>query len=311
MKEKGITNKLKIGLAVALIAIAAFSAKTIIAQSAGGTEKKEKAPAYIGTETCLTCHDGYDKSFMATKHRMLFKDVKAKGAKNGCEACHGPAEKHLDNPEEGVARFGKMKSGEISNACLKCHMSGDKMNWKVSTHAEEDVSCIKSHSVHGKKAVKKGDEEKDKSKIDPPSLLVDSELDLCLSCHEQKTAEIAMPSHHPIREGKVACSSCHSPHDNSDLQVKRAGSACVKCHTEKAGPFALEHDPVVESCTTCHTPHGSVNQQLLVLRQPALCLQCHTATPVTHNTGTSTYKKCTSCHEKVHGSNYSSGKFID
>ena len=36
--------------------------------------------------------------------------------------------------------------------------------------------------------------------------------------------------------------------------------ACIKCHSEKAGPFVHEHPPVkTEGCVSCHTPHGSAN----------------------------------------------------
>ena len=53
--------------------------------------------------------------------------------------------------------------------------------------------------------------------------------------------------------------------------------ACVKCHSDKRGPFVYEHPPVrVEGCTICHNPHGSVNPRLLA--RPAtftLCLECH------------------------------------
>jgi hypothetical protein len=43
-----------------------------------------------------------------------------------------------------------------------------------------------------------------------------------------------------------------------------AESPCVKCHTDKRGPFVFEHPPVrVEGCEICHMPHGSMNPKLL------------------------------------------------
>jgi DmsE family decaheme c-type cytochrome len=84
----------------------------------------------------------------------------------------------------------------------------------------------------------------------------------------------------------------------------------VKCHTEKAGPFVYEHPPVkIEGCTSCHTPHGSVNPRLLnTSRVNLLCIQCHSlasgamATPTFHNQAQK-YQACTMCHTAIHGSN--------
>ena len=47
-------------------------------------------PGYVGTETCATCHTGYDTSVAATKHGQV-KNPRAPMAAQGCETCHGPA----------------------------------------------------------------------------------------------------------------------------------------------------------------------------------------------------------------------------
>jgi predicted CXXCH cytochrome family protein len=39
-----------------------------------------------------------------------------------------------------------------------------------------------------------------------------------------------------------------------------------------------EHAPVRENCATCHDPHGSSNDRMLVVRMPMLCQRCHIAT---------------------------------
>lgn len=306
MKAKTTYGGLKLfSLLIAFLAAATFCAKMVIATDAGAGEKK--SAGFVGTDTCITCHEGYGKSFMTTKHSALFKDLSKKGDKAGCEACHGAAEKHLDDPGQGVARFGQMKPAAIGETCLKCHEAG-KMAWRISLHAKGDISCVNCHSVHGAKKAS-GKKDIDKSKNDTEALLKDGEPDLCLSCHKEKANDINMPSHHPVKQGKVACSDCHGPHTNSVLEMDRAGEKCVKCHPEKIGPFTYEHTPVVDGCLTCHKPHGSVNQDLLTIRQPALCLQCHASTPMTHDTAKSSYKNCVGCHSSIHGSN-GSEKFM-
>ena len=87
---------------------------------------------------------------------------------------------------------------------------------------------------------------------------------------------------------------------------------CFKCHTDKAGPFTFEHQPVkTEGCGSCHSPHGSTNPRLLKRAQTnLLCLECHTLTqdsnipaaPSFHNQSQK-YQACTMCHIQVHGSN--------
>jgi len=123
------------------------------------------------------------------------------------------------------------------------------------------------------------------------------------------------PSHHPIREGKVVCSDCHNPHGTlTPKMLVRAGvnDTCYQCHMEKRGPFVRTHQPVQERCTICHNPHGSVNMNLLKLRPPWLCQQCHEPTShrgapgsfTTTGSHTNTFARgCVNCHTNIHGTN--------
>ncbi len=88
---------------------------------------------------------------------------------------------------------------------------------------------------------------------------------------------------------------------------------CLKCHTDKQGPFVFEHAPLkIEGCQICHNPHGSANAKLLKRSQVRqLCLECHSNigefgapnTPNFHNQLNVRFQNCTSCHFKIHGSN--------
>ncbi|NIA19872.1 MAG: cytochrome C, partial [Xanthomonadaceae bacterium] len=92
----------------------------------------------------------------------------------------------------------------------------------------------------------------------------------------------------------------------------------------------FEHAPVMEDCTICHDPHGTVANNLKKQNEPYLCLQCHephfhagrtsTSTgpmkdpygniipPDQYNSGDRSIwakayaSKCTQCHSQVHGS---------
>ena len=83
---------------------------------------------------------------------------------------------------------------------------------------------------------------------------------------------------------------------------------------------ALRHAPVRENCTTCHDPHGSSNDRMLVVRMPMLCQRCHIASrhpatlydkdQITTNKSNRMFgRSCVNCHSAVHGSNHPSGQF--
>jgi DmsE family decaheme c-type cytochrome len=127
-----------------------------------------------------------------------------------------------------------------------------------------------------------------------------------------------------VREGKMECTSCHSPHGSTNVRLLRAGNwineSCVSCHAEKRGPFLWEHAAGRESCVSCHDPHGSSNDRLLVAKMPMLCQRCHIGTrhPSTIYDGVQLNARsnrlvgraCINCHQNIHGSNHPSGNWF-
>jgi DmsE family decaheme c-type cytochrome len=129
-------------------------------------------------------------------------------------------------------------------------------------------------------------------------------------------------SHMPVGEGKMECTSCHSPHGSANEKLLIASSVnetCFSCHTEKRGPFLWEHAPVVENCANCHDSHGSNKEKMLKVARPRLCQQCHAGTghptqprivgrpsdvPFVFN------RACSNCHFNIHGSNHPAGAFF-
>lgn len=239
---------------------------------------------FPGADKCINCHTEYDQKVKTTKHKVLI-EVK----KKGCESCHGLGDEHLQTPGENIIKFQQLKPEEASRICLSCHKKDSDL-WEISIHSKNGISCVSCHSVHD------GSEK----------LLKQTKLKNCLSCHKNMQSFVNLPSTHPLKEGKVNCSDCHSPHSNTKLKKKEYSKSCLKCHNEKTGPFMYEHKPVVEDCTSCHNSHGSVNQNLLTLRKPILCLQCHNNLPVLiHDVSKIDIRDCTSCHTDIHGSNKS------
>jgi predicted CXXCH cytochrome family protein len=152
----------------------------------------------------------------------------------------------------------------------------------------------------------------------------------CYQCHLDKQAEFNLPYHHPVREGRMNCTTCHNPHGH-DIKlgkgqtVARLNENCSQCHREQTRPHVFEHAALREGCTTCHSVHGSINPKMLVQRDNNLCLKCHnqigsspnfpatTVRPIRigaaeHNIGGRLAQgTCynAGCHTAVHGSNLS------
>jgi len=220
----------------------------------------------VGDATCATCHEGVMAPFAKSVHGRL-AGFELMGGEKGCESCHGPGSLHAAEGDTAkIHSFGKMTPDQASAICLKCHSGDALMEWHGNEHALNDVACTDCHKIHqGAKPVKKS--------------LKMPEPDLCYSCHQEYQAKANFPSHHPIKEGKMVCSSCHAVHGSTGKGLlktdERPNDLCLNCHARHQGPFVFEHSPVQEDCGICHDPHGSVANNLLKQSEPFLCLQCH------------------------------------
>ncbi|MBI4444508.1 MAG: DmsE family decaheme c-type cytochrome [Acidobacteria bacterium] len=260
-------------------------------------------PSYNGatfvsdTETCRSCHEDSMHAFEATTHGQA---LKLSANNSGCESCHGPRAKHIENPDAELA-FDKLTPAQQSAVCLQCHEGGQRFGWKAGAHRSNDVSCSSCHFVMEKKSLR-------------ALLARASASEICYECHGDVRAETAKTSHHPVREGRMDCASCHNVHSSTPgLLVKNTlNETCVTCHAEKRGPFIWEHAPVRESCANCHMPHGSNNRNLLANKDSFLCLSCHSygghVNLPRYNRVSNPYGSgCVNCHITTHGSNHPSG----
>jgi DmsE family decaheme c-type cytochrome len=254
-------------------------------------------------QVCYRCHAN-----MAQQQHVAHPHQICGAVGFGCTTCHDP--------------HGKLRPESRTDMCLKCHdMSAPTMAWHSSTHARYGVACADCHNPHPKSSVQQVVDIQH-THIDRPNRLPMSvdEPQACYKCHADMYAKNAMPSHHPIKEGKMVCSDCHDGHGQAEgnLREQTVNMVCYRCHAEKQGPFAYEHPPVTEDCTICHDPHGAVTNNML--HQPAsfLCLRCHTGhrtsplgpnhAPLLGDVGTDPnlqaafYTDCTQCHHEIHGS---------
>jgi DmsE family decaheme c-type cytochrome len=269
----------------------------------------------VGDETCATCHDSQAKGLHQTLHGKA-QNGKTPAAKAGqaCETCHGPGQKHVDSgKKDDIVRFATLKARDANDACLSCHArtAAHAAGWQGSLHDARNVSCVSCHSMHSPKSAK-------------AQLKTASAVDTCVSCHKQEAMKVQKSGHMPLREGKMDCTSCHSPHGSTNVRMLKTGNtvneSCASCHAEKRGPFMWEHSAGRENCASCHDPHGSNNDRMLVAKAPMLCQRCHVASrhPATIYDGTQLAnasnrmvgRSCVNCHSQIHGSNHPSGNFF-
>ncbi len=268
------------------------------------------ALADVSNDDCTACHEDVGEVFMKTSHGIFLMGTTYE--ETSCESCHGSGDAHVEEGDpEKIINPAKSDQFAGQETCLSCHDNHQFDDWAFSAHRGADVSCVSCHSVHV--SAEKGS--------------VAATPDLCYTCHSDVRAAAHMPSHHPIKEGKIDCLDCHNVHGGSvDFTMDDSGrELCFSCHADKEGPFVYEHAPVQEDCMICHTPHGAVADNLLKQSEPALCLNCHsmhfhagvdgldgefTAPQASDRTELSTpdgfkramLTKCTQCHNMVHGS---------
>lgn len=273
-----------------------------------------------GDAKCTKCHDESDAATVLaigkTRH-----GTKADRSTPSCVSCHGESDKHVnkpdgvkDRPKPDVLFKGAHKSAASaqSGTCISCHQKdAQRSHWAGSIHESRDVACSSCHQIHTAQ-----DKVRDKR----------TQPEVCFACHKKQRSEVSRPSHHPVLEGKVACSDCHNAHGSVGAKLMKRDTVvdtCYQCHAEKRGPFVHNHQPVSEDCSNCHNPHGTVVESMLKARPPFLCHQCHTphggfipqikgaqvSPPTSANglgkgtTNVTQGRACLNCHTEVHGSN--------
>ena len=202
-----------------------------------------------------------------------------------------------------------------SETCGACHEKEVK-EFQLSTHARvsvpgEGLEMQGCEMCHGPASLHV-DASGGKDNILNPK----SDVATCFSCHGDKKMEFNLPFHHPVLEGKMNCTACHSPHGMnvrpwSATTMNSTNEACFNCHKVQRGPFVFEHEALREGCTTCHQVHGSMHDKMLVARDSNLCLRCHTQMNFPtigkqNHSGRLPQGTCFSsgCHTAVHGSNF-------
>lgn len=252
----------------------------------------QEEPERVGKDTCLMCHE-ISPGFPPSPHGLL-----------ECEDCHGPGSRHVN--EGGDPSFIRVSgAADWTETCRGCHakLSSEVVEFTHSPHGSGGIGCGDCHRIHPEEG-------------GFGLLRRASEVELCTTCHASVGADFRRPFHHPVFEGMMTCTDCHSPHapEGASRRLEpMPARGCASCHSDKKGPFAFPHAPVEGGgCGACHQPHGGFNARLLVRPQVhQLCLECHSPVfdvpfrqpPAFHDIRSPRYRNCTTCHREIHGSN--------
>src|SRR5947209_8815060 len=128
------------------------------------------APTYVGSEMCASCHSDVAENLARTPHG---KGVFAGLSVHGCETCHGPGSKHVENPDivENRPLITRLSARQQSETCQGCHKGSAQFFWHGSVHESRGLSCVSCHSIHGFKSEK-------------AQLKAVSTVETCVSCHK-------------------------------------------------------------------------------------------------------------------------------
>ena len=304
-----------LGLAVAL-ATAGFLGASAPATAAapGGATKSADDVVLRGDAVCEQCHKDMTPHILEIGQTPMGTTADLRTPT--CTSCHGESLKHRQGEGMPDRTFDKKSTTPVAvrnEACLACHQKDDAVlsHWAGSTHQLQNLACTSCHQVHV---------------AHDPVLGKRTQPKVCFTCHKEQRAQVNRPSHHPIPEGKVTCSDCHSPMGSVGPHLLKRASVndtCYTCHMEKRGPFVHNHEPVTEDCTNCHNPHGTVVENMLKMRPPMLCHQCHSPhggyplqllsqQGITGSASLNSSKQgvtytmgrgCLNCHTQIHGTN--------
>jgi DmsE family decaheme c-type cytochrome len=231
-------------------------------------------------EQCADCHKSHTETFRQNVHHGIRKG-------ESCEACHGPASKHVDSSGEKpglVWSFKTLTAAQRSEICGRCHEDdacAAGTQWRTSVHAHQGVSCLDCHTAHYERPPEKPKTPK-KPTADAPSENVTRTASHQQEGKQESASPLArpMPSHNL---GAVAPDVCYKCHGDMAESQRIAGPHQI------GGPNGF-------NCTTCHDAHGRIRES----SRQELCLTCHQSHSPTMAWHSSTHGiagvACTDCH---------------
>ena len=180
-----------------------------------------------------------------------------------CESCHGPASKHVKNPESKVYLASLSDPTRQNEVCLQCHMRnrdirlkdhniseiyGDARDYPFGYEAGKPLTAYKlpapfTYGVATKEFYANGVGKKNRTQGNEFVHSIKAKHGItCINCHNPHTLEPTAEKN----SGNKLCMKCHSfgsiigPHQSSlekhtHHKADSKGSLCVECHMPRTG----------------------------------------------------------------------------
>ena len=195
--------------------------------------------------------------------------------------------------DAGATKHPRLVKVESTN-CTTCH--GDLLRGARQIHPPVEEDCTSCHDVTVGE---------DGTTVE----LAAPEPELCIMCHDDKTAAAEGELEAPHAAVMDSCLNCHEPHAAAQAQLLTAAPTelCTTCHD--IGELGDVHGGQLTKqvdCTSCHLAHGSQNASMLIAANrhapfaDGSCEACHRA-PFAGRIRLRARgaKVCTSCHGEM------------
>ena len=200
--------------------------------------------------TSRACDGCHFTGFMSTEKRVETGIA--------CESCHGPASKHVKEPESKVYLASLSDPIRQNEVCLQCHMRNRDM--RLGEHNMSEIYGDARDYPFGYEAGKP----LSAYKLPAPFTMGHETKEFYANGAGKKNRTQGNEFVHSIK-GKhgITCINCHNPHTLEPTAQKNTGNdLCMKCHS-----FGAVIGPHQENLQA-HTRHKSESKG-------SLCVECH------------------------------------
>jgi hypothetical protein len=182
------------------------------------------------TLECVLCHSGQPQPLPDTLNGYRTPAFLAQGI--SCERCHGPGEKHAENPTPGsIVNPAKLSGPARDSICEQCHLTGEVRipnPGKSISDFQPGESLENTYTVY------------------VASQGIANTLKVVGHAEQLARSVCARNS-----GGKLWCGSCHNPHETAANPVVYYRERCLRCH----GPtLDKSHAAPGRDCVACHMP---------------------------------------------------------
>jgi nitrate/TMAO reductase-like tetraheme cytochrome c subunit len=205
-----------------------------------------------GLPTSKACDGCHFTGFMSTQKRV--------DTGISCESCHGPASKHVQNPNSKIYLASLTDPVRQNEICLACHMRNRDKRMQ-DQNISELFGDVRDYPF-GYEAGKPLSE----FKLVAPFVLGKETKEFYANGMGKKNRMQGNEFVHSMKaKHGITCINCHNPHTLEPTAQKNSGNAsCMKCHSfgSVIGPHQKDisahtkhkADSKGSSCVECHMP---------------------------------------------------------